>query len=142
MQSRAIRKLIIALACTGACSATQADVVIVVAANNPVGNMSKDQIAQIFTGKAVIFPDGRKAVPIEQGPNSPTRNEFHAKVTGKDAAQLKAYWSKVIFSGAGQPPKEVSGADEMRKAVSSDASAIGYLEKSQIDSSLKVILTP
>jgi len=37
-----------------------------------------------------------KAEPIEQVPTSPTRTEFHAKVTSKDADQLKARWSKVI----------------------------------------------
>ncbi len=105
-------------------------------------DLTADQVAQLFTGKADTFPGGGKAVPIDQAEGSADRNAFHAKVTGKDAAQLKAYWSKLIFAGKGQPPKEVASGADVKKAVAADPAAIGYLDKSLVDGSIKVVLAP
>jgi ABC-type phosphate transport system substrate-binding protein len=107
-----------------------------------VGTLSADQVAKIFMGKSKAFPDGSTAVPIEQSEGSAARDAFHRKVTGKDAAQLKAYWSRLIFSGKGQPPKDVGDDAAVKAAVASTPGAIGYLDAALVDGSIKVVLTP
>lgn len=142
MKSSYIKKLFVSAALLGATALAHADVVVVVASGSPVSSLTADQVAQLFTGKADTFPGGGKAVPIDQAEGSADRNAFHAKVTGKDAAQLKAYWSKLIFAGKGQPPKEVASGADVKKAVAADPAAIGYLDKSLVDGSIKVVLAP
>lgn len=142
MKSSALKNLLVSAVLLGATALAHADVVVVVAASSPVGNLTSDQVAQLFTGKADTFPGGGKAVPIDQAEGSADRNAFHAKVTGKDASQLKAYWSKLIFAGKGQPPKEVASGADVKKAVAADPAAIGYLDKSLVDGSVKVVLSP
>jgi ABC-type phosphate transport system substrate-binding protein len=119
-----------------------AGVVAVVSARNPVSALSKNQVVDIFLGRASRFPDGSAAVPVDQAEGSPARDEFYLEFAGKSPAQLKAHWSKIIFTGRGQPPKEVGNGAEVKKRVAESPTAIGYLEESQVDSSVKVVLTP
>lgn len=119
-----------------------ADLAVVVAAKSAVGNLSKQQVSDLFLGKVATFPDGSQAVPVEMAESAPQREEFHGKVTGKTPAQLKAYWSKQMFSGTGIPPKEVPGTGDVKKLVSSNPNMIGYVDKDAVDASLKVIFAP
>jgi hypothetical protein len=60
-------------------------------------------------------------------------------IAGKSAAQMKSHWSKIIFTGRGQPPKTVSSGVEVKKLIAANPQAIGYIERTAVDSSLKVL---
>jgi len=98
--------------------------------------VSAEQISNIFLGKSnellgIDLPDG-----------SPVRDAFYHKVTGKDGAQLKAYWAKLVFTGKAQPLKELASDADVKKFVAGNPTAIGYIDKAAVDGSVKVILTP
>jgi ABC-type phosphate transport system substrate-binding protein len=120
-------------------AAVKADVVAVVSAKSPVTNLSMSQLADIFSGRASRFPNGVQAFPIDQAEGSSVRDEFYNKVVGKTAAQIKAYWSKIIFTGRGQPPPIVSNNVEMKKRISDNPAAIGYMDRSLVDESVRVV---
>jgi ABC-type phosphate transport system substrate-binding protein len=56
-------------------------------------------------------------------------------------SQVKALWSKLVFTGKATMPKEVGGSTDVRKAVAANPKAIGYIEKSAVDATVKVIYT-
>ena len=112
-----------------------AEVVAVVGAKSPAASMSNEQVAQFFLGKSTSM------TPIDQADGSPVRNEFYKKVADKEASQAKALWSKLVFTGKATLPKEVAGSAEVKKAVAADPKAIGYIEKSAVDASVKVVLS-
>jgi ABC-type phosphate transport system substrate-binding protein len=112
-----------------------AELVIVVNPQNPATRMFPSQAAQFFLGGSVLF------VPVEQAENSPLRAEFYKKVLEKEPAQVQAIWSKLTFTGKAKPPKEYKNSSEVKKAVSESLNAIGYIEKSAVDDSVKVIAT-
>jgi len=114
-----------------------AEVVPVVSAANPVKVMSKDQVLAIFLGRMVRFPDGGPALPVDQPEGSIARDAFYSQYAGKSPAQLKAYWSKIIFTGRGQPPRAVANDAEVKRLLSQRPEAIGYIDRSSIDSSVK-----
>jgi ABC-type phosphate transport system substrate-binding protein len=134
----AVFGLALSLATAGA----TADVVAVVSAKSPVTALSKSQVVDIFLGRASRFPNGVQAVPIDQADGSVARAEFYAKVADKSAAQLKAYWSKIIFTGRGQPPPAVSNSNEVKKRLSENPAAIGYIDANSVDDTVKVVLGP
>jgi ABC-type phosphate transport system substrate-binding protein len=123
-----------ALALSLAVSASAEVVVVVNPANADA--VSKDQIANVFLGKSTAF------APIDQADGSAVRGEFYKKVADKDAAQAKALWSKLVFTGKATPPKEVASSADVKKAIAANPKAIGYIEKSAVDASVKVVLTP
>jgi ABC-type phosphate transport system substrate-binding protein len=120
-------------------TAVKADVVAVVSAKSPVTTLSMSQVADIFSGRASRFPNGVQAFPIDQAEGSAVRDEFYSKVVGKTAAQIKAYWSKIIFTGRGQPPPIVPNSIEMKKRINDNPAAIGYIDRSLVDESVRVV---
>jgi ABC-type phosphate transport system substrate-binding protein len=128
------------LALSLAIGPARADVVAVVSAKSAVTTLTVTQLTDIFLGKVSRFPNGAQAVPMDQLEGSVVRDEFYAKFAGKSAAQIKAFWSKIIFTGRGQPPKEVADGIEMKKRVSQNRAAIGYIDRSLVDDSVRVVL--
>ncbi|MES2163187.1 MAG: hypothetical protein V4476_18680 [Pseudomonadota bacterium] len=110
------------------------EIVVIVSPKNPATRMFSEQAAQFFLGKSTLF------TPIEHT-DGPLRNEFYKKVLDKDSTQVKAIWSKLVFTGKASAPKELGSSAEVKKAVAADPQAIGYIEKSQVDDTVKVILT-
>lgn len=138
-----IRSLVAAAALALAQTASgnaAAELVVVVSARNPMPVLSGDQIAAIFLGQAGRFPDGSEAVALDQRLGSQERNQFYAQVTGKTPALLKAHWSKMVFTGRGQPPREAADSATVRRMVADNPSMIGYIERSALDASVRPVL--
>jgi ABC-type phosphate transport system substrate-binding protein len=121
-------------------SPASADIVAVVAAGSPIGSLSKTQVIDIFLGKRTRFPDGSDAVPIDQTEGSVARDEFYLKLAAMSPAQVRAFWSKIIFTGRGAPPRSASTVSELEKLLLASPNAIGYIDRSMLDSSFKVVL--
>jgi ABC-type phosphate transport system substrate-binding protein len=117
----------------------QADIVAVVSAESSITRLSTSQLADIFLGKVSRFPDGSLAVPVDLSDGSAERDQFYAKLTGKSPAQIKAYWSKIIFTGRGQPPKAVQNGSDMKTYVAANIDAIGYMDSTMVDNSVRVL---
>jgi ABC-type phosphate transport system substrate-binding protein len=113
----------------------RAETVVIVNKANPATRMFSEQAAQFFLGKSSMF------TPVDQAESSPIRAEFYHKVADKDTAQVKAIWSKLVFTGKATAPKEYASNAEVKKAVAADPKAIGYIDKSAVDDTVKVILT-
>lgn len=137
MKKITITLAIAALAATAAIlpASAFAETVVIVSAKNPATRMFSEQAAQFFLGKSAMF------TPVDQADGSAIRNDFYKKVTDKDAAQVKAIWSKLVFTGKAQAPKEFKSNADVKKAVAEDPKAIGYIDKSAVDDTVKVILT-
>jgi ABC-type phosphate transport system substrate-binding protein len=120
-------------------ASAQEEVVPVVSAKSSVTALNSNQVADIFLGKSTRFPDGSVAVPIDLAEESPLRERFYTVFTGKSPAQLKAHWSKIIFTGRGQPPRQAASASEAKKLIAENPHAIGYIEPAQVDNSVRVL---
>ncbi|MEO7622081.1 MAG: phosphate ABC transporter substrate-binding protein [Gallionella sp.] len=119
-----------------------ADVVVIVSAKSPITSLTAEQTAKIFLGKVDTFPDDGDAVPIDQVEGSAIRDEFYSKVVHKSFSQVTAYWAKVIFTGDGRPPVMLESNVAVRKAIANNPNAIGYIDKSAVNRSVRVILAP
>jgi len=136
------RQLILALTLGSLGSlASAVEIVVIVNPKNATASLTADQVEQIFLGKTTILPGGGNAAAVDQTDGSALRNEFYQKGAGKSAAQVKAIWSRLIFSGRGLPPKTMGSSVDVKKFVASDPDAIGYIERSAADASVKVVLS-
>lgn len=130
------------LAAVVASSAGAADLVVIVSAKSPVAALRADQVADIFLAQTGRFPGGEEASAIDQPLGSPLRDEFYSKVAAKSPALMKAYWTKMIFTGRGQPPREAPNNAAVRRMVAENPSLIGYIDRSALDASVKTVLVP
>jgi hypothetical protein len=122
----------IVLAVLTAMTVQAEDIVVIV---NPAAKpVSKEQIADVYLGRSAVL------TPIDQTVGSSIYVEFYKKATGRDLAQIKAIWSRILFTGRGLPPKQLPDSTAVKKAVAANPNAVGYIEKSALDASVKVAL--
>ncbi|NRR32029.1 hypothetical protein HSX11_17790 [Oxalobacteraceae bacterium] len=112
-----------------------AEIAVIVNPKNPATRMFSEQASQFFMGKSSMF------VPFDQSEKSAIRADFYQKIAGKDISQVKANWAKLVFTGKATPPAELHSSADVKKAVAADVNGIGYIEKSAVDDTVKVILT-
>lgn len=136
-----VRNIIIAAGFLATAVVAHAQVVVVVNPKSATASMTADQVANIYLGKTTTLPSGATAVPADQAESAAIREQFYTKVTGKQAAQVKAAWSRLVFSGKGTPPKELGSSADVKKFVAGNPDAIGYIEKAALDGSVKAVLT-
>ncbi len=111
----------------------QADVVVI--GNVAAPTMNKDEVSQFFLGK------NQAMKPVDRSSSDPIKAQFYQKLSGQDLSQVKATWSRLVFTGKASAPKELPDAAAVKKAVAADPKAIGYIDKSEVDSTVKVLLT-
>lgn len=134
-----IKNLALLLAISAATPAL-ADVAVIINPGN--GNsISQNDIARAFLGKLKKFSDGQSITAVNSTPDNQVRIDFQQKVLKKSPAQVKAYWSKRLFSGKGKPLQELGSDAEVLKFVAANANAIGYIDAANVDGSVKVIST-
>lgn len=115
-----------------------AEVAVIVHPAN-ANQISDDDIKRIFLGKNKKFANGDSINAINLKSGDATRTEFERKALGKSSSQVKAYWSKLIFSGKAKPLKELASDGDVLSMVSSTPNAIAYIDASKVDASVKVL---
>jgi ABC-type phosphate transport system substrate-binding protein len=113
---------------------------VVTGAKSAVGALSRTQVRDLFLGYLSTLPDGSVAVLIDQPESSPLRNDFYLRLTNKTATEAKARWAKLYFTGRGIPPHQGTSNEEIKKFLNATPGAIGYIDPSAVDASVKVIL--
>lgn len=116
-----------------------ADIVVIVNPKNPAANLSAEQVAAIYLGSTATFPDGSAVATADQPESAGIRNDFYQKATGRSVAQAKATWARITFTGKGTPPKELKSDADVKAFVAADPKAIGYVDSSAIDGSVKAV---
>lgn len=114
-------------------------VVVIVSARSPVTSLRRNELADLYLGRASRFPDGRTAEPIDLREGTGTRELFYSEIIGRSPAQIKAHWSRIIFTGRGRPPRAVSDELEMRRLIAETPGAIGYVERALVDESVRIV---
>jgi hypothetical protein len=67
------------------------------------------------------------------------RDEFETKVLNRDGSQVKAHWSKLVFTGKGTPPVELGDAAAVKAAVARNPNAISDSDSSSVDGCVRVV---
>lgn len=126
----------IALFALGTLVAGQAAAEVAVIVNpGAAKSPSQAEVANIFLGK------DKSLSGVDQKDWNPTKEKFYSAVTSKNEAQLKSYWSGLVFTGKGQPLASVGGDADVVAKVAGDAGAIGYVDSAAVNDSVKVLFT-
>jgi ABC-type phosphate transport system substrate-binding protein len=124
----------------GAASAAQAGVAIIAHPGNPLAGITQEELARIYLGKTREFPNGAPVTALDLREGNATRSKFYKTVTDKNDAALKAYWSKLLFTGKATPPRELNDDEAVKDWVSKNPDALGYVDGKVLDKSVKVLL--
>lgn len=119
--------------------AANAEVVVIVNPKNAAASLSSEQISALYLGNSTTFPDGSTAALADQPEAAGIRGDFYQKATGRSNAQVKATWARLTFTGKATPPKELKSDAEVKAWVAADPKAIGYIDSSAVDGSVKAV---
>ena len=133
------KQMLAAALLTTVCVVVRAEVAVIVHPSIGFNELSDDNISRLFLGKAKSFPNGEMAIPINQDEGSASRTKFQDTLVKKNASQYKAYWSQLVFTGKGTPPKDAGKDADVKKLIGSNPNMIGYIDAAQVDSSVKVV---
>jgi len=122
----------------GQLNAASAPISVIVNQNNSTETMSAREVRKLFLGKSRKLPDGSKALLVS---NELIRSEFNRNALGKADSQVKAAWSRLLFSGRAKRPVTFSDPAEVVQFVSSNINAIGYVLSSELGSGVKSVHT-
>lgn len=114
------------------------EAVLVVHRDNPISSLELTEVRSIFLGKKVFWDDGN-AIEVLLQESGETHRNFSQNILGKSPRQLSMYWKRVLFSGEGLPPREVTGDEEMLETIAANTKAIGYIDNSVNDNRVKSV---
>jgi ABC-type phosphate transport system substrate-binding protein len=132
-------KLFAAIAVFGFSSVAFAEIAVIVNPSAGFDSLTEDDVARIFLGKSKSFPGGAQAVPVNQNEGAAARDRFNEGVCKKNASQYKAYWSQLVFTGKGTPPKDAGDDAAVKALVAANPNMIGYVDAGAVDASVKVV---
>lgn len=131
-----IRYLVILVLLSAAWAHGEIAVIVHPANKNAVDT---EELNRLFLGKKASYADNSAATVYYLVETDPVRGQFDEKGLGKSSAQLKAYWSKLVFTGKGTPPAELASSTEALAKVAGDPTAIAYVDKSVVTDKVKVV---
>jgi ABC-type phosphate transport system substrate-binding protein len=135
---KCIRLLAVTLT-LGMASFAWAEVAVIVHPSAGFDSLSEDDVSRLFLGKSKSFPSGAQAVPVNQNEGSAARDKFNEAVCKKNASQYKAYWSQLVFTGKGTPPKDAGDDAAVKALIAANPNMIGYVDTSAVDATVKVV---
>lgn len=133
--SKAAVLLLIALAgpaCAGGA------VVVVVNRDSRISAITRDEAADIFLGRKTVVSNNFTLFPVDSSDHH-LRERFYQSVAGMTTLRVKAYWSRLVFSGQGRPPPELS-PQEAGQRIAGEPSTVTYVQADQVTPAMKVLL--
>lgn len=117
-----------------------AQILIVTAGDSAVEHLSRDDAEQLYLGRRAAL-SARTPLLLLDLPPGEVRDQFYRHIAGKNPSQIRAYWSRMVFTGRALPPKEAASADDARRLLLENPGAIGYLPADYAnDPSLRILL--
>ena len=121
-------------------SAQSEPLAIVVNQSNPVDNLSFNELRRIFLGNRSHWANGRRITLVMRETNEPERKTVLRDICEMSDDQLKNHYLHGLFTGEILvSPKTLATAMGVRKFVFNVPGAIGYLRKSEVDSTVKIV---
>ncbi|KGJ97596.1 hypothetical protein [Colwellia psychrerythraea] len=117
----------------------QESLAVVVNKENPVDELSRSELIDLFMGKYVAFPNDEKAIPVELKGEHEIKIEFYQNLVGLPLSRVNAYWSRLRFTGRKRSAVFQSNESDLIAFIIANEQAIGYLPESQITADLKVV---
>lgn len=128
---RALALLLLAVCCgnPAAWARESSGVILIVSERAAVKALGRDEVASLFLGMSA----GRSAIqgvtPVDSD-DSELRELFYQTLLGRSRNQMRAYWSRMVFTGQGKPPRSLPPENIVRE-LAQRPDLVAYLRGDQ-----------
>jgi len=117
------------------------EVDVIVNKSNTIGELTLANAQKVFKGEKSTWPNGRRVTIFMLAPGQPERAVILHEIYKMSDAEYSKFFLEATFSGqVTAPPKEASSAAQIKQMVADNPGGIGYIRKSDIDDSVKIVL--
>lgn len=113
--------------------------VIVVADNSPLKDISMHDLKRLYLGEHVSDPDGQKLIPFNHPPGTQERVGFDHVVLDMSPEQVGRYWVDRKIRGQSGPPKSIDSPIMIQRVVTQLKGGIGYVRASDMRADVRVL---
>ncbi len=135
---RRIAKFFTIVICVFAFKAN-AEIVVVANVESDTPMLSRNELVDLYMGRFRTLPNKKPVALFDHNDGSAMRESFYRQLIDKSEAQVNAFWARLLFTGRAKPPEKLDNAIKVVEAVTNDNQAIGYINASELDGSVKVI---
>ncbi|OHV10624.1 hypothetical protein BH688_08885 [Kushneria phosphatilytica] len=114
-------------------------VVIITNPDVELASLNHETARAIFAMRQRAFPNGQSAHVFVLPDNNAIHERFAKEILNVYPHQLRLAWDRVVFSGTGQAPNEVSSEAAMVDRVASTPGGIGYVDRSALSDRVRVL---
>ncbi len=105
----------------------------------PVQSLSQSQVRAMFGMRQPKWPDGNPVKVFVLADLNALHSAFCKEKLNIYPYQLRQSWDRLVYSGIGQAPIEVTSEEEMIARVAATPGAIGYVRKAINNDSIVTI---
>ncbi len=120
---------------------TAEDQIVVVTHLDNQNTITQKDLYRLYFGKLTTLPNGQRLVPIVNNGDEEQLKIFASQVLQRSSQQLRSYWARQLFTGKGKPPVRVDDSTALKELIANNPEYIGYLWESEVDASVRVLLT-
>ncbi|MEQ1556779.1 MAG: hypothetical protein ABL915_08280 [Gallionella sp.] len=102
--------------------------------------LTRRQVVDIYMGKLTVLNNGTFPQPVDYQGNPEIRERFYRLMTGKNLAQINAYWARMSFTGQANPTRLLPDQKAMLRAVGKNQDALGFVDKDEVTPSVKSLM--
>lgn len=102
-------------------------------------SLSRSELSNLFLKRRSHWPDGQRAVPVDQTAGGRAHAAFSQTVHRRGAVAVKAFWEQQIFSGNQIPPPARATDRDVVEFVLANPGAVGYVIDATSASGLVVL---
>jgi len=119
-------------------AAGAADILIIAHPDVQSESLDRDAVSDIYRQRKTKWDSGEtiRVVMLKTGA---THDAFVEDFVRTTPAKLKKIWKKVVFTGAGTPPKILKTEADLIEFVAETAGAIGYIDAATPHEEVKLI---
>lgn len=140
MRTRLVMVLVLLLSSSPCGVAYPGQVAVVVSQDNPVNELSLKELMKIFRQEKQFWRAGKKIYLIMQETGTPEKATVLKKIYQMEEQELKKFWlGKLFRQEIASFPKTLRSNEAVKRFVSQVPSAVGVIDASFVDDSVKVL---
>ncbi len=116
-----------------------AGIALVVHPASPLTTAHATYARRVWLGKESFYANGNMIQPLDVDPKSSIRAQFLKSVIGKTDSEYRQYWSRIVFTGKGTPPRNVGIDQDVVAWVAKEPLSIGLVELSHVTNQVRVV---
>lgn len=136
---RVLTAVVLSVADTLAVAQSEEPIEVIVAAAGTPQVLPRNAVRAIFGMRLRNWPNGDRVRVFVLRDHDATHVAFCKGVINIFPHQLRLAWDRLVFSGTGQAPTEVGSEHEMLAKIATTPGAVGYLRRSTVDDSVRVL---